>query len=208
MGKTASGEIEIGQRAGLTFASAFEDYIRHLREKAKAAGKHSTWADSVQHFYKKNMSHFATRTLSDLSDSPGEVAAWHRDLAERRQVTADHCARIIRATYRYAQRLNRRLPAGNPTSAIRFGKLVRSEKTIADFATHAAQIEELREHDPIRASFHMLCLLFGGRPGEVGRLKWRVASNKCLQHLNGAATDLINSFKKLAPRSRRSTGRI
>ena len=35
-----------------------------------------------------------------------------------------------------------------------------------------AQLEKLRERNPLRAGFHVLCLRTGCRPGELSRAKW------------------------------------
>jgi integrase len=87
-------------------------------------------------------------------------------------VSANHAARVVRAAYRRAARLDRNLPPELPTSAVEFNPEKPSQKAL-DFKAFPKWLAAWRKIDsPIRRAYHLTALLIGPRPGELARLKW------------------------------------
>jgi hypothetical protein len=103
-----------------------------LRVKASSAGKASKWSDETQGYYDRHMKNqWAKRSLASLSDNPAEIAEWHAEITQRHGPSeANHAARVLRAIYRRAQRLNRTLPAMLPTSAVEWNEERRADRSI------------------------------------------------------------------------------
>jgi integrase len=115
----------------------------------------------------------ATRawTLAEMSGAPNAVADFHAKLTiEVGPVAANHCARVIRAVYRYAMRTNRGLPLALPASGVDFNVEQRREVATRDFKAWAKAWRAILNGN--RRAFHLLNLLGGFRPGELAGLKW------------------------------------
>jgi integrase len=173
-GTVAAGKLMPGQRTALKLADALTAYIDHLKATAAKRGKRATWAANVQSLARVHLlPQWAGWPLAELSAAPAAVAAWHRDMTrDAGPVVANHAARVLRAAYRRAARLDRSLPPGLPTSAVEYNTETRSQNALAfaDFPKWGKAWAKIES--PTRRAFQMIDLLTGARPGELGRLKW------------------------------------
>jgi integrase len=173
-GREAEGKVMPGRRDALGFTKAFDDYCAHLHRKAIKAGKKPLWHGKVQSLGKLHMKpKWDGWTLAKMSAAPQQVADWHREVSDKAgDVTGNKCAKVLRAVYRHAKRLDRTLPADLPTSGVtmnpetpREAGMRRSE--FREWTTAWRKIES-----PIRRAYALLACLTGQRPGELARLKW------------------------------------
>jgi len=99
------------------------------------------------------------------------VRDWHLKVTKNSgPVYANRAAQLLRATYRYAARLNRSLPPALPTSAVAFNREVPRETGIKDFEEWATAWRAIPS--PVKRGFHLANLLLGARPGELARVEW------------------------------------
>ena len=169
-GMVASGHFTPGQRSGLKVAAAMDTYITHLRENGKAG---SRWAENAASLFKVHIKDdFGNWPMHELSNAPAAVADWHKKIAKKSPVAANHAARLLRAAYKHAARLDRTLPPHNPTSAVHFIKEARSQSALEprQWVTWRKAWEKIE--NPARRAFQMIGLLCGCRPGELARLRW------------------------------------
>jgi integrase len=173
IGRIAADRPEPGKRSAVKFSDALDEYMIHLRDRAARAGKEASWAKRVDGLAKLYLRpKWGKWSLATMSDNPAAVRDWHADLAARAPVSANHAARVVRAVYRHAARLNRSLPPGLPTSAVRFAKEVPRQAGLPFDQWPKWGIAWAKIKSPTRQAFHLLQLLVGGRPGEICRLKW------------------------------------
>lgn len=171
-GRYAAKANAPGQRAAVKLSQATDEYLDHLRRQAAKRGKPARWAKNVTSLV-KHFDKFLNWPLAELSDAPADVAVWHRKITkDHGPVTANQAAKIMRAAYRRAARLDRSLPPGLPTSAVEFNEEHRSQKALAfgDFPKWQKAWQAIET--PTRKAFQRLNLLCGARPGELSRLKW------------------------------------
>ena len=173
-GSVASGHREPGARSALKFEAAFTSYLEHLARKAAKAGKPARWHRNVLALGKQLLlPKWGKWPLAEMSANPALVASWHRDMTKATgSVHANHAARLVRAVYRRAARLDRTLPLHNPASAVEYNSegVHGSGLAFAEFpAWHAALM--LLEN-PVHRAFHLVNLLGGFRPGELSRVRW------------------------------------
>jgi hypothetical protein len=173
-GREAEGKVMPGRRDALGFTKAFDDYCAHLRRKAIKAGKEPRWHKNVVNLGKLYLKpKWDGWTLAKISAAPQQVAEWHRDVSDRAgDVTGNKCAKVLRAVYRRAKRLDRALPADLPTSGVEMNPEEAREAGMrpGEFKAWATAWRAIES--PIRKAYHMLAILTGLRPGELARLKW------------------------------------
>lgn len=168
-GRIAAGRIRPGRRSAIKVKAAIDDYIDHL--KTRKAG--SSWPKNVASIAKVHiLPDFENWPLQELSAAPATVAKWHQKIGKRSPVAANHAAKVLRAAYRRAARLDRTLPPHDPCSAVEMFPEERSQEALAfrDFPKWRAAWELIES--PTRKAFQMIGLLSGTRPGELARLKW------------------------------------
>jgi hypothetical protein len=73
-----------------------------------------------------------------MSHQPDIASDWHAGIYKQTPVSADHCARIIRAIYPCEARRDRSLPPALPTSAIEVTKYESSQVAL-DLKAYPAQ---------------------------------------------------------------------
>jgi integrase len=172
-GAVAAGTAAPGKRVALRLGPAFESYLIHLKDQAKAKNKEPRWWANARKLADRHLlPEWREWSLFDLSQNPRVVAAWHAKLAKRTPTTADHCARLLRACYLREARLDRTLNAAMlPTSGIRFGKVKVSEKVLdfPDFAAWRKSWDAIESN--IHKGYHLCGLLTGCRPGELAALR-------------------------------------
>jgi integrase len=173
-GKVASGNMEPSKREAIKLETAFGAYLGYLKAKAEKNGKPPRWHDNVKKLGDKIiLPKFAKWSLIELANSPQAVADWHENVTkENGPVSANHSARVLRATYKRAARRDISLPARLPTSAVEFNDETPSQKAI-DFEMFPAWLKAWRKIDSAtRQAYHLTGLLIGPRPGELARLRW------------------------------------
>jgi hypothetical protein len=117
-----------GRRSARKFLTAWEKYLDHLQAKADEKGKPARWKYNVERLGEAIiLPKFENWTLTDMSDEPDEVERWHRKATkDHGKVSADHCARIVRAVYRRSLRGDPSLPPARPTSLVELPEVKRS----------------------------------------------------------------------------------
>jgi integrase len=171
-GRNASGRIEPGRRAAVKFESAMVEYLAHLRAQSAKRGKPARWAYAVESI---NRVHLQPRwggwTLAEMSDSPAAIRDWHIKVTrERGPVIANKAAKVMRAAYRYAAKLNRGLPPALPTSAVVMNVEHARQVGIDDWSAWREAWDRIG--NPTRKAYWLFVLLTGCRPGEAARIKW------------------------------------
>jgi integrase len=173
-GRNASGRIVPGRRSAAKVGPAVAGYIEYVKARAAKKGKAPIWAKNVESLANKHiLPAFERWTLAELSALPAAVAKWHNDITEKSgPVAANHAAKVLRAVYRRAARLDRSLPPHNPASAVEFNAEQRSQNALAlvDFPKWRKAWDKIES--PIRKAFQNVNLLSGARPGELSKLKW------------------------------------
>ena len=130
-GRVASGRITPGRKLATKFEAALDDYIARARERAEVKGKAASWARNIESLKRTHFAEFLGWPLHELSASPAVVAAWHRRVTKDGGANiANQAARVMRAAYRRAARLDRSLPPHNPTSAVEFNPEKRSQNAM------------------------------------------------------------------------------
>jgi integrase len=173
-GKVAGGTAEPNKRNAVKFETAFAAYLEHLKAQAAKRGKPPRWHDNVKKLGDTIiLPKFAKWTLIELTNSPDNVADWHVEVTkDNGPVSANHCARLVRATYKRAARRDISLPARLPTSAVEFNDETPSQKAL-DFKKFPSWLKAWRKIDnATRQAYHATELLTGTRPGELARLRW------------------------------------
>jgi integrase len=106
-----------------------------------------------------------------MSHQPDIASDWHAGIYKQTPVSADHCARIIRAIYPCEARRDRSLPPALPTSAIEVTKYESSQVALDLKAYPAWRKAWEAIESPVHRGYHLFCLLTGCRPGEGSRIK-------------------------------------
>lgn len=128
--------------------------------------------------YRRRLAHWANMPLASLSAQPVLAEDLHKKLtAQHGPSEANHALRLLRTIFRDAARRDRSLIRDqHPCTSITWNceKPAAEEKAIPLLLlpTWAEQVERLRHRSPIRASFALLNLRMGTRPGELARAKW------------------------------------
>jgi integrase len=160
---------EPGKRKAVKFAEAFKDYLDYLKLKRSAR-----WAYNVEGLGKLYLTpKWSKWSLAEMSASPKAVKEWHKALtAKAGSTSANHAARVLRATYRSAKKENRDLPPHDPTSAVVWNDIEPRQAGMLpkQFPKWRAKWREIES--PTRRAFALLGLLTGIRPGALSRLKW------------------------------------
>jgi integrase len=156
--------------AGQTLGAAWQVYRKREDLGPRTLAMYeSTWT--------RNLEKWKDEPMRTLALTPLKAHDEHKAIAKRAGPSeADHAMRLLRSIYRHAARFNVELPGDrNPCSAVEW----HGDKTRTGAAIPATmmpewhvQLEKLRAASPIRASFHMLCLRLGTRPGELARASW------------------------------------
>jgi integrase len=168
-GRIASGRVTPGVRTATKFGAALDNYIQHAREH----GKSGAWPRNLESLKRTHLAEFLLWPLRDLANAPAAVAAWHKRITkESGPNIANQAARVLRATYRRAAKLDRTLPPHNPVSAVEMNAEPRSQRGLepGNFPKWSAAWDRIES--PARKTFQMINLLTGCRPGELARLRW------------------------------------
>lgn len=161
-GRVASGRVE----SKLRFDQAFDEYLAKLKRT-----RSPKWAEIVEGIGRNHLSCWKGWRLDRLAKSPKIVREWHAKLAhDVGPAAADHAARILRATYRYAASEDTSLPRDrHPCTSVEFHEYVPRQFAIVDW--HAWREQWSAIENETRKAYHLFALLSGCRPGEAARLR-------------------------------------
>jgi integrase len=179
VGNVHTGDAGPNKRSSVRFEIAFAAYLEYLKSKAEKRGKPPRWCYNVKKLGDGIiLPKFAKWTLAEMAMSPGAVSSWHAEVTKKNgPVSANHCARVIRATYKRASRLDVSLPQRLPTSAVEFNEESAKQDALS-FKSFPAWLKAWRKIDnAIRQAYHLTGLLVGPRPGELARLRWEAYSD-------------------------------
>ena len=174
-GSNAAGHIQPGRRQALKFEQALATYVGQCRARSARKGKLALWATTVARWGTKYLlPEFGRWPLSDLSNNPAHVAAFHERITrDHGPVIANRLAAVITSVFKNASRLDRSLPPAMPTSAVVYNTERPREVGIA-FRDFPRWLEAWRRiENPVRRAYHLASLLLGARPTELGRVEWR-----------------------------------
>lgn len=169
-GHVAGGNVIAGRRSAVKFGGALDDYIR----RTKVRGKSESWSRNIESLKRTHLKDFLKWTLPELSAAPKVINDWHMRVSEDHGVfIANQAARVLRAVYNRARKLDHSLPGHNPVSAVEMNKEHRAVVAFAfkDFPKWFAAWNKIES--PIRKAYQMIGLLTGARCGELSRLKWQ-----------------------------------
>lgn len=178
-GRIAAGDTSPGKKASVKVETSLAEYIQHLERKSAAKGKPATWAHNVRHLNRKHiLPRWGQWSLADVATHPGAVSDWHRDITDANgPVSANKCAKVLRAAYRRSAKRDISLPQRDPCSAVEYNPETPAQ-TAMPFKTYRAWLEawkkiEIGPKAPARKEYHLFCLFTGMRPGEAARIRWR-----------------------------------
>jgi integrase len=175
-GRIAAGYLKPGKREAATLNQAWSEYLEHLKAQAARRGKPAIWARTSNSMVQIHLLPiFGTWSLAELAAAPAAVRDWHAKVEH--PVSANRCASLLSAAYRYAAKIDRSLPPFNPISAVRMNKEepAQSAMPFSDFPAWRAVVDLL---PPLHAAFYRFVLLTGMRSGEASRLRWSDVSAK------------------------------
>jgi integrase len=162
-GRVASGRTESKQR----FDEAFAEYVAKLKRTRSAK-----WAEIVEGIGDNHLKpKWKGWHLDKLAKSPKIVRKWHRELSDDVGPTAaNHAARVLRATYRYAAKEDTSLPRDrHPCTSVEYNAEHPREVGIEDWKAWRVAWDAI--DNPTRKAMHLFALLSGVRPGEGARLR-------------------------------------
>ncbi len=165
--KVSETHFDPGPRQATRLDVALDAYVDYLRERKTLKAARN--AKSLAKLYL--LPEFGSLTLRELSDAPALVHDWHKRCSRRSAVSANNAARLLRAVYRRACRLDRSLPAALPTSAVEYIP-EEAAQTGMPFDQFAAWDVQVRRLPPLHAAYHRLMLLTGMRGESARRLRW------------------------------------
>jgi integrase len=173
-GSVVAGTAAPGKRVALKFGPAFESYLTRLKTNAEDVKKKpARWYANARKLADRYiLPEWQDWTLYDMSQNPRTVASWHAKLAKKAPTSADHCARLIRACYKFEAKLDRSLNlAALPTSGVEYSKIKVSEKVLdfPDFKKWRKSWEQIE--NPVHKGYHLAALLTGCRPGELALIR-------------------------------------
>jgi integrase len=175
----ALGQIEAGfdPRAsqGLsvvtTLGTAWDRYRQRTDLRPRTLATHTA-------LYKRRLAQWANMPLATLSAQPVLAEDLHKKLTQEHGPSeANHALRLLRTIFRDTARRDRSLIRDqHPCTSVSWNV----EKPAAEakaiplqfLRSWSEEVERLRKSSPIRASFAILNLRLGTRPGELARAKW------------------------------------
>ena len=183
--KTRIGALQTGareattRRGRVTLRAAWASYRDYLQQRVAAGERSQRTLDGYEDSVERLLKSWLDTPLRDLSDDAHGVAERHREITRRHGAyAANHAMRALRAMYRYARktRMERGLPAEQPTDAVRFNNETRRSTGMSrdELADWHLQLRALP--NPVRQEFHLFMLLSASRPDALRRARW--------EHLN------------------------
>jgi hypothetical protein len=168
-GAVAADKAPPSKRTAATFETAWATYLAYLEAKAKAKGKPARWhANATKLGDNLILPTWAKWTLIDMANSPEAVEEWHAKMTRKHgPVSANHAARLIRATYKRRAARDITLSLDRlPTSSVQWNKEEPSQHALAsrDIAeliiANGPALREAQEKISVRV-FELLRLTLG-----------------------------------------------
>lgn len=193
-GKVLEGSQGPNAKAGPTFRQAFgfrdadgnlvggfknadgddvTGYLQYLQTTCKATSK---WPYNVERLGEALLlPQWGDWSLIEMANRRVAFKSWYMSLSKN-PTNANHAARIVRAMYKRAAAMDNRLPSTDPTAAI--GRKDWHKEAGAQKAADPRLLHEWYEAlqqipNATHRAYHLVALLTGARPGELGRAKWR-----------------------------------
>ena len=171
MGRGDDPDAAAVKPAGLTLGQTWALYeSEHLQRK----GRSDQTISSYRYHVKKLLASWTDLPLAELGREPRRVADMHASITKTKgPYQANAVMRTFRALYNFARRQTPgQLPPETPTMAVTFHPEERRD-TAMGMEDLPAWWKQLRAiENPIRAEFHLMNLLSGGRPGALKRARW------------------------------------
>ncbi|GJD96288.1 tyrosine-type recombinase/integrase [Methylobacterium iners] len=165
-GRDIVEEQQAAERARLTLADAFAEYMKALARK-EASPK--TVALN-EHNWRKMLAPHAKRELRSLTRR--EVRSWHEGWGSIGPTAANQGARLLRAIYNYAdKRLADDLPA-NPCVAVEFFAERGTRRVLSWEDLPRWWKRVLTLENPVRQSYWKLLLFTGLRMSDAATIRW------------------------------------
>src|SRR5204863_122103 len=139
-----------------------EEHLRRLGRSARTIANYRFHVET-------RLSEWRDTPLAELGRDPRRVAEMHTRITETSgPAQANAVMRTFRILYRFGRRqAPGQLPSECPTSAVTLHP-ERRRNTALGLDKLAAWYEQLQSiKNPIRAEFHLMCLLSGSRPGAL-----------------------------------------
>jgi integrase len=173
------GQIEAGhdprasQGLGIatTLGAAWDRYRQRKDLRPRTLAMHAA-------LYKRRLAQWAHMPLATLSAQPVLAEDLHKKLTQEHGPSeANHALRLLRTIFRDTARRDRTLIRDqHPCTSVSWNV----DKPAADakaiplqfLPSWSEEVERLRKSSPIRASFAILNLRLGTRPGELAQAKW------------------------------------
>jgi integrase len=148
---------------------AFKESMRRRECSERTIKEYDRW-------YRLHLSQWEDTPLLTLADRPSLAKEAH-DVVTRNSgpVEANHAMRLLRAIHRHAAKADTKLSAeGHCCRAVEWNPEKRADIAIpfAQMPKWWKQVLALREANPLRAAFHVLCVFTGMRPGELRAVRW------------------------------------
>jgi integrase len=131
--------------------------------------------------YERNLKKWADVTLQTLAMNPRMARDEHKRITERPAPSeADHAMRLLRSIFRYAAKEDPSLDIDvkrgrHPCTSVEWNgdnKRMNAAIPREQMPAWKKQVEALRSESPLRASFQVLLLRLGCRPGELASAEW------------------------------------
>jgi integrase len=173
-GAVAADKAPPGKRTAATFELTWATYLAYLEAKATSKGKPARWHANAKRLGDNLiLPTWAKWTLVDMANSPEAVEDWHAKLTRKHgPVSANHAARLIRATYKRRAARDVTLSLDRlPTSSVQWNKEEASQHALAPNAFVGWRALWDQIENPVHRGYHLFCLLTGVRPGEGARIR-------------------------------------
>jgi integrase len=192
-GKILEGTEGTNAKEGPTFRQAFTGgfkndngdaitgYLEYLKKHAKPTSK---WPYNVgrlgeQFLLKK----WGDWSLIEMGKRAPAFKDWYLSLADN-PTSANHCARIVRALYRRAAAHDHRLPGRDPVAVIGKKEWLKErgeQKGMSGRDLHKWYAAWQAIPSATHRAFHLVNLLIGARPGQLGGAKWRDLDREAME---------------------------
>jgi integrase len=192
-GKIEEGTQGTNAKEGPTFRHAFTGgfmnadgdaitgYLEYLKATAKPKSK---WPYNVERLGETDLlPKWGDWSMIEMGKRAPAFKDWYLSLADN-PTSANHCARIVRALYRRAAAHDHRLPARDPVAVIakkEWHKERGEQKGMSGRDLHKWYAAWLKIPNATHRAFHLVNLLVGARPGELGRARWRDVDTEAME---------------------------
>jgi integrase len=192
-GKVLEGTEGTNAKEGPTFRQAFTGgfknengdaitgYLEYLKKHAKPTSK---WPYNVERLGEQFLlKKWGDWSLIEMGKRAPAFKDWYLSLADN-PTSANHCARIVRALYRRAAAHDHRLPGRDPVAVIGKKEWLKErgeQKGMSGRDLHKWYAAWQAIPNATHRSFHLVNLLIGARPGQLGGACWRDLDREAME---------------------------